>query len=98
MKGVTALAGLEEFERLVEGLSNAFQGAMGRPGHALQVHFSHDKQNIRKVIQDIYAPAEATARRLELNLDDLFHERVAYLSQYCAERNFILCFLRVPII
>ncbi len=87
VEGVTALAGAEEFDRLVEGLTNAFQAAMGRPGHALQVHFSHDKQNIRKVIQDIYTPAEATAKRLELNLEDLFNERVRFLAQYCAEER-----------
>ena len=49
IEGITALAGAEEFDRLVEGLTNAFQGAMGRPGHSLQVYFSHDKQNIKKV-------------------------------------------------
>lgn len=85
--GITALAGAEEFERLVEGLTNAFQAAMGRPGHALQVYYSHDKQNIQKLIQDIYEPAQATARRLDLNLEDLFKERVNYLSQYCAEER-----------
>lgn len=87
IEGVTALAGAEEFDRLVEGLGNAFQAAMGRPGHALQVYFSHDKQNIRKLIQDIYAPADATAKRLELGLDDLFNERVNFLAQYCAEER-----------
>lgn len=87
IEGITALAGNEEFERLVEGLSNAFQAAMGRPGHALQVYFSHDKQNIKKLIQDIYSPAEATAKRLELSLDDLFTERVDFLAQYCAEER-----------
>ena len=85
IEGVTALAGADEFNHLVEGLSNSFQAAMGRPGHALQVYFSHDKQNIKKVIRDIYAPAEATEKRLDLNLDDLFNERVNFLSQYCAE-------------
>ncbi|KTD66082.1 type IV secretion protein IcmB [Legionella spiritensis] len=95
IEGVTALAGNEEFERLVEGLSNAFQGAMSRPGHALQIFFSHDKQNIRKVIQDIYSAADATAKRLELKLDDLFSERVDYLSQYCAEeRLYFVLFTR----
>lgn len=95
IEGVTALVGSEEFERLVEGLSNAFQGAMSRPGHALQVYFSHDKQNIRKVIQDIYLPADATAQRLELNLDDLFSERVEFLSKYCAEeRLYFVLFTR----
>ncbi|MFC3908501.1 type IV secretion protein IcmB [Legionella dresdenensis] len=95
IEGVTALAGTEEFERLVEGLTNSLQAAMSRPGHALQVFFSHDKQNIRKIIRDIYEPAENTAKRLELDLDDLFHERVAYLSQYCAEeRVFFVLYTR----
>lgn len=95
VEGVTALAGPEEFERLIEGLTNAFQGAMGRPGHALQVYFSHDKQNIKKVIRDIYAPAEATEKRLDLSLDDLFDERVNFLSQYCAEeRVYFVLFTR----
>lgn len=95
IEGVTALAGAEEFERLVEGLANAFQPAMSRPGHALQVLFSHDKQNIRKVIEDIYAPAEATAERLQLKLNDLFKERVDYLSLYCAEeRLYFVLFTR----
>lgn len=95
IEGITALAGNEEFDRLVEGLSNTFQAAMGRPGHALQVYFSHDKQNIRKVIRDIYASAEATERRLELNLDDLFNERVEFLAQYCAEeRVYFVLFTR----
>ncbi|HEH5971464.1 TPA: type IVB secretion system protein IcmB/DotO [Legionella pneumophila] len=87
IEGISGLAGPEEFERLVEGLANSFQAAMGRPGHALQVYFSHDKQNIVKMIKDIYDPAEATASRLELNLRDLFEERVNYLSQYCAEER-----------
>lgn len=47
IEGVSALVGSLEFENLVAGLTNSFQGAMGRPGHALQVYFSHDKQNIK---------------------------------------------------
>ena len=82
ISGITALSGTEEFEGLIEGLSNAFQGAMGRPGHALQVYFSHDKQNIKKSIQQILSAAQGTADRLELNLEDLFNERVNYLAQY----------------
>lgn len=96
IEGITALAGAEEFQRLVAGLTNAFQGAMGRPGHALQVYFSHDKQNIRKVIEDIYSPAEATAQRLNLNLKDLFAERVDYLSQYCAEERVYFVLITRP--
>lgn len=87
IEGISALAGSVEFEHLVSGLTNSFQAAMGRPGHALQVYFSHDKQNIRKLINDTYEPATSTAKRLELNLTDLFEERVNYMAQYCAEER-----------
>lgn len=87
IEGLSALAGAEEFTQLVHGLTNALQGAMGRPGHALQVFFNYDKQHIVKVIKDIYAPAEATAERLGLNLTDLFEERTNYLSQYCSDER-----------
>lgn len=96
VEGVTELVGAEEFQRLVEGLSNAFQGAMGRAGHALQVYFSHDKQNIKKVIRDIYAPAEATADRLGLQLNDLFNERVNFLAQYCADESLYFVLITRP--
>lgn len=96
IEGVTALAGTDEFDRLVEGLTNTFQGAMGRPGHALQVYFSHDKQNITKVIRDIFAQAEATERRLGLNLEDLFEERVNFLSQYCSEERVYFVLMTRP--
>lgn len=87
VEGIMELAGTDEFNRLVEGLANAFHGAMGRPGHALQVLFNYDKQNIKKIIKDIYAPAELSATRLELDLEDLFKERVEHLSRYCAEES-----------
>lgn len=93
--GVTSLIGNEEFERLVEGLDRALQGAMERPGHALQVYFSHDKQNIQKAINNIYAPASSTAKRLRINLDDLFEERASYLARYCSEeRLYFVLFTR----
>lgn len=85
--GVGALVGQEEYEHIVDGITNAFRGAMGRTGHAFQVFFSHDRQNIQKLIRDVYAPAEATSKRLELTLDDLFRERVEFLSKYCSEER-----------
>lgn len=96
IEGILAIAGVEEFTGLVEGLTNAFQPAMGRPGHVLQVYFSHDKQNIKKSIRDVFAPAEATQQRLGLALDDLFNERVDYLSRYCAEEHVYFVLITRP--
>lgn len=84
IEGITALLGHEEFAHLVNGLSNAFRSPMARPGHALQVFFEHDKDKVKHKIQDIYAPAEATAKRIGLKLDDLFEERENFLSRFCA--------------
>ena len=94
--GITSLAGTAEFNRLVEGLTNALQPAMGRSGHALQVYFSHDKQNIKKAIRKIYGPAVATQKRLGLSLDDLFNERVDFMSQYCAEERVYFVLMTRP--
>ena len=82
--GITALLGNDEFKVLIESLTNSFRSPMSRPGHALQVYFDHDKQNIKQMIQDIYSPAAATAKRLDLDLNDLFEERSGFLGQYCA--------------
>ncbi len=96
IEGISGLLGAEEFQRLVEGLTNALHPAMSRAGHALQVLFMQDKEKIHEVIRDIYAPAEATAARLNLKLDDLFSERVNYMGQYCAEEQLFVVLITRP--
>lgn len=96
IEGVTSLVGIDEFKRLIEGLTNAFQGAMGRSGHGLQVYFCHDKQNIKKSIESIYSPAKETAQRLQLNLDDLFKERENHISKYCSEEHLYFVLMTRP--
>ena len=94
--GITELAGPDEFNRLTHGLTNSLQSVMKSPGHVLQVYFSHDKQNIIKLIEDIYAPALATQRRLELDLEDLFKERTNYIGKYCAEEKLFFVLITRP--
>lgn len=96
IEGITELLGAEEFERLVEGLTNTFRSPMGRPGHALQVYFDHDKGNIEHEIHDIYAPAAATSKRIGLDLDDLFEERSSFLGQYCAAEQVYFVLMTRP--
>jgi len=94
--GISGLMGPDEFARLIEGVTNAFRAPMGRAGHAFQVYFDHDKQNIKKQIQDIYAPAKATANRIKLDLDDLFEERENFLGQYCAAEHVYIVLITRP--
>jgi len=90
--GVTKLVGSEEFNRIHEGLTLSLQASLKRPGHAIQVYFSYDRETVRPEIEEVLGAARGTAKRLNLELDDLFRERVDYLARYCAheELYFIL--------
>ena len=87
MFGVTRLVGQEEFDAIHRGLTQSLQSTLKRPGHVVQVYFSYDREAVKPEIEDILAPARATAKRLNLNLDDLFAERVNYISKYCAHEE-----------
>lgn len=82
--GATFLVGPEEFNRIHNALSLSFQTALSRPGQAVQVYFSHDKDTVRRDLEQILVYARQTAARLHLTLDDLFNERVTELERYCA--------------
>lgn len=85
--GVTRLIGQEEFDAIHQGLTQSLQATLKRPGHVVQVYFAYDKDSVKPEIEDILSPAKATANRLGLQLDDLFNERVNYISKYCAHEE-----------
>ncbi|HEX4045367.1 MAG TPA: type IV secretion protein IcmB [Gammaproteobacteria bacterium] len=85
--GVTKLIGQEEFDAIHDGLTQSLQATFKRPGHVIQVYFSYDKEIVKPEIEEILAPAHATSKRLHLDLDDLFHERINYVSKFCAHEE-----------
>ena len=85
--GVTRLIGTEEFDQIHGGLTQSLQATLKRPGHVVQVYFSYDRSAVKPELEDILSPAKGTAKRLNLNLDDLFKERVDYLAKYCAHEE-----------
>ncbi len=88
--GVTTLIGVPEFERLHDGLTLTLQTALSRPGYGIQVLFHYDRQGVSELIKEILEPAHRTSKRLNLTLDDLFQERIKYLSEYCASESVYL--------
>ena len=96
IEGVTYLMGSEEFSRAHEGITMAFQANMRRLGHAFQFFFLYDKEQVKDEIQEILEPANETAKRLELSLDDLFSERVNYLSKFCGTEKLYLVLWTKP--
>jgi intracellular multiplication protein IcmB len=88
--GVTKLVGAAEFDRIHEGLTQSLQASLKRPGHAVQVYFSYDRETVKPEIEAVLGPAKATTKRLHLDLDDLFKERIEYMSRYCAHEELFL--------
>ncbi len=94
--GATALIGQEEFTRLHRGFSESLQSTMSRSGHLIQVYFYHDREAVPRKISDIYRPARETADKIQLDLADLFTERVNYLSRYCAKEDVFIVLWTTP--
>jgi intracellular multiplication protein IcmB len=88
IQGSMKLVGSFEFERLHQGVKQSLEATLSRTGHAVQVFFSYDKEAVRREIEEIFLPARQTAKNIRLNLDDLFKERIKFLSQYCAKETF----------
>lgn len=82
--GVTQLIGTTEFQRLHEGLTQSLQIALSRSGHALQVLFQYDRAQATHLIKEILEPGRQTSDRLNMELTDLFAERINFLSKHCA--------------
>lgn len=85
--GVTKLVGQEEFDMIHQGLTQSMQATFKRPGHVVQVYFCYDRDAVKPEIEDILSPAKATAKRLKMDLDDLFSERINFISRYCAHEE-----------
>jgi intracellular multiplication protein IcmB len=85
--GVTKLIGQEEFDAIHSGLTQSLQATLKRPGHVVQVYFTYDRDAVKPELADILSPAKATAKRLQLDLDDLFSERIDYISRFCAHEE-----------
>ncbi|MGE3919453.1 MAG: type IV secretion protein IcmB [Gammaproteobacteria bacterium] len=96
--GATALMGAPEFERLCNGLTTGLQTSMSRPGHSFQVFFNYDREAAKGLIKDILEPAVNTASRINLDLDDLFNERIDYISRYCAKESVYFVLFTRPIL
>ncbi len=90
LNGIRFLVGAEEFERIHHGVTNSLQTILSRSGHTVQVFFSFDQDGVKQDIKDILSAAISTSHRLNLQLDDLFSERINLLSKYCAKEA---CFL-----
>lgn len=89
------MIGEVEFAECDSLFSNSLKAYLSNGGHAVHVYFSGDPDSAVRDIEAAIAPSRATAKRLGLELDDLFEEDVKHLSQFCTnEKAFITLITR----
>lgn len=96
INGVKYLVGPDEFDKIHHELTISLKTALSREGHGIQLFFKHDTENIEQQLNSILAPAKETAERLELNLKDLFNEKINFLKNYCHNEEMYLVLWTMP--
>ncbi len=96
IEGAKALIGSAEFDRLHESLTIGLRTGLARSGRVVQVVFNYETKGVEQTISKIFDSARETAQQLNLNLTDLFNERVRYLSRYCADEAVYLVLWTTP--
>lgn len=80
--GSRQIIGEEEYNYLVEGSTIKIGSRFDRQGHALQVYFVRDPNRITRHLEDLLRPSRLTCEAIELDVKDVFEERVRHLSRY----------------
>lgn len=80
--GSRQIIGEEEYNFLVEGSTIKIGSRFDRQGHALQVYFVRDPGRITHHLENLLRPSHLTAEAIELDVQDIFDEKVRHLSRY----------------
>ena len=87
INGSIALIGNEEFQHILKGIQQSLQSSLQRDGSTVQVHFDYSRERVLKEIEGIYGPSKLAAKKLNLSLEDVFQERLNYVSKFCAHEK-----------
>lgn len=80
--GSRQIIGEEEYKQLIEGATLKIGARLDRPGHAIQVYFTRDPNRISPYLEKLIRASRQTASDTQLDVQDLFDERVRHLSRY----------------
>ncbi len=91
IEGTRTLIGDKTFiDRIVLPLENSFGTYLEKKGHTMQFWFSFDPSKTKDVLSKMMEPNLETCRRLELDLEQMFQERMDVLPQWASHEE---CYL-----
>ena len=80
--GVNALVGDEEYKAIHDGVLVSLENLMSREGYTIQVVYGYNRDQTRQHLVKNFRPSEETCARLDVDLNDLFEERLDVLTDY----------------
>lgn len=80
--GSRQIIGEEEYQHLIEGATLKIGARFDRPGHAMQVYFVRDPGRIKPHLEKLVKASRMSADAMQLDVKDIFDERVRHLSRY----------------
>jgi len=80
--GSRQVIGDEEYAHLIEGATIKIGARFDRQGHAMQVYFVRDPGRIKSYLETQIRATRRSAQNNNLDLEDVFDERVKHLSKF----------------
>jgi intracellular multiplication protein IcmB len=97
LHGYKRFVGANEYAYLCERLSEMFQPAFSGTGHLLQFFFNYELDTVKSSLEKALTPARRTAKRLELDIDDIFDSRVKTLADFCGDESTFIVLWTTPL-
>ncbi|TAL63720.1 MAG: type IV secretion protein IcmB [Burkholderiaceae bacterium] len=95
LHGTYQLVGAQEFQEIDRAVASNLTAYLKSGGHEIHVVFNDDPDSIDRVVREKLRPSMETAKRLQLDLDDLFEEDIRTMSKYCShEAVYLVLFTR----
>ncbi len=97
--GSRQIIGEEEYKFLIQAATIKIGARFDRQGHALQVYFARDPNRIATHLEDLLQPSRLSAQSIELDMQDVFDERVRHLSRYLSyEESYYVLWTRPSVL
>lgn len=84
LEGSLKHVGVEEYESIVNGLTEKLQSTLSKPGHLIQIVFEYDPESSARRVDELLQPSRLTAQNLGMSLGPLLDNWGDALKRYCS--------------
>lgn len=88
--GIEKVLGPAELQSIVDDMNIRMSPYLAQTGHAIQVWFSRDPDLSEQMVKDLVRSSRGVAKRLDLDMEDLFSEREKNLPKYITWEGFYM--------